>query len=927
MYGNTIEKHVRKPLALAILAACLAASPVLVAHAQEQASQEQAAQDQSSEEAANLAAVTVTGSRVISSNFLSTNPIVTIGKQQIEAISPNNISDLVITIPSVVTSYSSTVGKNDISNGLNGLNTANLRALGSDRTLIMLNGHRVVGSTTSGLVDLNTLPQGLINGIDVVTGGASAVYGSDAVAGVINFKLDTTYTGIKGFVQGGQSKYGDDTRAKYGLTLGLPFADGRGHFLFDAGYAKNGGIGSMRDRPWYRSWGDLQNPAWTPTNGEPQRITVPWLNRTEENLGGIITGPDKLKFTAFNPDGSPRAYQHGLLGRTGSQQSGGEMDGHYAVMALKTQNARRYAYSRLSFDLSDSVNVYAAYTHSETESSTVASYDYYDGSFQIQADNAFLDPGLRSFMNANNIDEFTYGLVVGKATEDFNIKYDRVILGLDGQLSDFWSIHAFYEYGRSRVKTDLRNVTNDHRMELALDAVVDPATNRIVCRSTLTHPNNGCVPLNSFGVGNMSAAALDYVMGHAWYDRTFKQQIGSVNVTGQPLMLWAGPLNVAFGVDFRKQSVGDASSDPQSQLSNWRFGNFLPTTGSDKVTELFGEFSMPLMEEDKLNLNGAIRSADYHYSGRQLAWKIGMTWRPVQSIMVRAMQSRDIRAPNLAELFQSGLTHRVEITDHFNNDKLRNTEETIRGNKALDPEIGHTTTLGLVYTPTWAPGLNAAIDFYRIRITDAITSIDDQETVNRCYAGDQQICQNVVFFPDGTIDRLINSPVNIAEQYVKGIDFNIAYRRPLPSIAPDATLTIRALANNQTQNRTTTPFTTSNIAGRVTGNGARWKGRLTATYTQGPFRVGAVGRFIGKGKLRNYWVSGVDIDDNTVPSVWYFGLFGSYSFMHDRLEAYFHVNNLFDRDPPVIATDSGGFNPRLYDVVGRYTSIGLRFNF
>src|SRR5699024_9995093 len=196
-------------------------------------------------------------------------------KPHIKAISPNNISHLVVTIPSVVTSYSSTVGKNDISNGLNGLNTANLRDLGSDRTLIMLNGHRVVGSTTSGLVDLNTLPQGLINGIDVVPGGASAVYGSDAVAGVINFKLDTTYTGIKGFVQGGQSMYGDDTRAKYGLTLGFPFADGRGHVLFDAGYAKNGGIGAMRDRPWYRSYGDLQNPAWTPTNGEPERITVP----------------------------------------------------------------------------------------------------------------------------------------------------------------------------------------------------------------------------------------------------------------------------------------------------------------------------------------------------------------------------------------------------------------------------------------------------------------------------------------------------------------------------------------------------------------------------------------------------------------------------------------------------------------------------
>src|SRR5690625_1321013 len=197
MYGNTLARHMRNPLALAIVTACLAASPVLAASAQDSLSQDPSSEDAadparesgtaSPDQAETLQAVQVTGSRVISSNFLSTNPIITIGKPQIEAISPNNISDLVITIPSVVTSYSSTVGKNDISNGLNGLNTANLRDLGSDRTLIMLNGHRVVGSTTSGLVDLNTLPQGLINGIDVVTGGASAVYGSDAVAGVINF--------------------------------------------------------------------------------------------------------------------------------------------------------------------------------------------------------------------------------------------------------------------------------------------------------------------------------------------------------------------------------------------------------------------------------------------------------------------------------------------------------------------------------------------------------------------------------------------------------------------------------------------------------------------------------------------------------------------------------------------------------------------
>ena len=850
----------------------------------------------------------------------------TINPEQLKIQAPNNISDYIDKLPSVVGSMSATAGKNTISAGNNGINILDLRNLGSVRTLVLLNGHRVVASDVSGVVDIDTLPQGLIDGVDIITGGASAVYGSDAVAGVVNFRLNTKFEGIKGFAQGGESTYGDDLQGNYGITLGTSFAGGRGHFVVDAQYAKNDGVGQLTDRPWYREWGYMANPNWTAANGEPKQIIVPHLNRISESLDGIITQKGPLYGTTFNADGSPRAFQFGTIDRTGSVQSGGEMFGHYAAMALKSSTRRNYVYTRASYDLTDDFNVFASLMHAESKSSTAASYNYVDGTLSVRQDNAYLNPSVRAAMGANGLSKVSYGVVFETpATEDLNRNLNRVLLGLDGSLGGFWNLHASYDYGRTKVATNLDNVLNRVRIDGAMDAVVDPASGRVVCRSTLSNPADGCVPIDMFGRGNVTDAAKKYVLGLAWARREFTQRIASVSIDGQPFETWAGPVDLAFGMDHRTSTIGHSQTDAMSQEHDWLFGNFLPMTGSDSVTETFAETLAPLLADDKLSVNAAVRSADYKYSGRQLAWKLGMTWRPIDPLLVRVMQSRDIRAPNLSELFQTGVTQRQTVRDPFNGGGTTNLERTTVGNRTLQPEIGKTTTLGFVLTPAWLPGFSGALDFYRIKISDAITTISSQQTVDRCFAGDAQICGNVDRGPSGAVIGLRNSPVNIAEEVVHGLDINLAYRVDLP--APDSSLRLSLLATNQTQDRLTTPFTTHNYAGEMGGDSVKWRGNLNADYSQGPLGLGAEARFIGHGVLRTDWVQGVDIDNNYVPSTWYFDLYGSYSFADSHLQAFARVNNVFNRAPLVIATSSGGFNPDIYNVIGRYVSVGLRFNF
>ncbi|WP_407353001.1 TonB-dependent receptor plug domain-containing protein [Luteimonas sp. R10] len=897
-------------------------APAATADAQDRADAAQAPSPAVQDTAATLDTVQVTGSRVLKAGYASPTPVTTIDFEQIELAAPNNIADYLNTMPSLVGDATTTQGNNSISSGTTGMNRLNLRGLGTDRTLVLVDGRRFVGSNLQGNVDANGLPNALIRQVDVVTGGASSVYGSDAVAGVVNFLLDTRYTGTKGYVQFGESAEGDDTQQNIGLTFGRPFAEGRGHLLLNAEYAHSDGIGAARDRDWFRGWGNMINPDWTEGNGQPYRITVPFLNRPNEAFGGLITdGP--LRGTTFDPDGSPRPFDYGTLDLTGSNSSGGELDGHFAAMSLKGDVRRKNAFGRASFEISDAFELFAEASAANSVATTHSSYNYFGGSLTIRDDNPYLDPRTRAAMAEAGVDSAPYGLLLGVASPRVEVDTYRAVVGLSGMVGETWDVDAYYQYGESRLSTRVLNVTNSGRLAQAIDAVVDPDSGRIVCRSSLADPGNGCVPLNTFGGAAPDDPALDWVNGSPWIDQTVTQQVASASMSGEAFSTWAGPATLAFGAEHRRESVR-GRSDEAGQRREWLFGNFLPTRGSNRVNEAFAEVLMPLAET--LEFNGAVRVADYSYSGIEVPWKAGLTWRPLQSLLLRGVRSRDIRAPNLSNLYQAGLTQRQNVLDRWNGDVRQNILRISQGNLDLNPEIADTTSLGVVFTPAGLPGLQGAIDYYSIDIKDAISTLSNQETVDGCYEGDQSLCRYVTRDASGTITELLIQPINIANQKVRGVDVDLSYRHGLPTLGDDADLDFRVVASRLLEDTRETPFASHDYAGENRDGSPKWRALATATFRSGPARLGASARFIGSGVLRNDWVDGVDIDDNTVPSTWYLGLFGSYAF-GDRMEAYFRIDNALDRDPVVIATDNNGLNATLYDVVGRYFTAGLRFEF
>ncbi|UNK56167.1 TonB-dependent receptor [Pseudoxanthomonas daejeonensis] len=869
-----------------------------------------------------LDAVSVTGSRVMSAGFESPTPVTSITQEQIQAEAPNSIVDYINTLPAMAGTRSPTQGNNAISSGATGMSLLDLRGLGAERTLVLVDGRRYVGSTLTGSVDANALPTGLIKGVDIVTGGASSVYGSDAVAGVVNFMLDKYYTGTKGYVQAGRSRHGDDDQASAGITFGQAFADDRGHFLINAEHATSDGVGAVRDRPWFRGWGTMVNPGWTATNGEPNRIIVPFLNRPNEAVGGLITsGP--LKWMAFSPDGTPRTFDPGMLDLTGSSSSGGELDGHFASVSLKGASERQNLFARGSFWINDNFEVFAEAGHANSVVRTNSSYNYYGGSLTISRDNAYLHPLVAQAMDNAGVRSAAYGLLLGDASPRVETTTDRAVVGLSGQLGQSWTLDAYYQYGRSKLHTQVQNTSNTTRLKLAIDAVVDPASGRIVCRSSLANPGNGCVPLNTFGGANMSEQALAYVLGSPELRQTMKQEVVSAILRGEPAQLPAGPLVTAFGVEARRESV-EGWADPAGLRREWLFGNFLPTNGENEVKEAFVEALVPLVA-DELSLNAAARVADYDYSGTAFTWKLGVTWSPLDALTVRAARSRDIRAPNLADLYQAGVTQRQSVTDPWFNNTLRNIERVMTGNLNLKPEEADTTSLGIVFSP-W-DNFQGAVDYYQIEIKDAITSLSNQQVIQRCYDGDTEVCRLVQRDATGAVSGLTMSPVNVAKRVIRGIDTDLIYSQPLEGMGDNTSLEMRLIATRLLESTSENPFASYDYAGENTGSSPKWRALANATLRSGPARIGASARFVGSGVLDNTWVEGVDIDDNHVPSTWYLGLSGAYTFGGERFEAYFNVDNVLDKAPVRIGNNNNGINGVLYDLVGRYYSVGLRFSF
>lgn len=890
--------------------------------------------------------IVVTGSRIAREGFSAPTPTTVIGAAQIQAAAPATLSDYVNQLPALVGSTTPRVATTGASATV-GANLYNLRALGANRTLVLLNGHRVAPSTLTGNIDVNLLPQAIVQRVDVVTGGASAAWGSDAVAGVVNYVLDTRFTGLMGNIQSGISDAGDARTFKAELSWGSSFADNRAHILLSGEYHDDGAADYVTSRGWFKSYKVVNNPAFAPGNGQPQRLLQSGVGLSVATAGGLITGPAALANTQFDVNGKPMPFNPGFT--SGVLSFGGDGQDISQTIRLGAPVKAGTAFARASYDLPGNITAYGEFGYANVKSSIFSRAYERDGNITIRSDNAYLDPTIKARMAAAGISSFNLGKIFldwGPLVGRNDREQYRYVGGLEGKFGKGWSWDAYFQHG----KTDFTN--GDYSVNPitanfnnAVDAVVNPATGAIVCRSTLTSPGNGCVPFNVFGTNKGTAAALGYIYGTSVQFITIKQDVASASLRGEPLSTWAGPVSVALGAEYRRESYG-ATTTALDPTNAFFVGNFRSSNGHYSVKEGFFETVVPLLDSIRffkhVDFNGAVRYTDYSLSGSVVSWKLGLTWDVDDQLRFRGTRSKDIRAPNLAELFQAGNNLNQTISDPALGQSY-SIQQFASGNTALKPEKADTTAVGLVYRPHWLPGFGASVDYFDIRINNAIYSNTAQAVINLCQGGDALQCSFITRNAANRISFVKLLPLNIGGEATRGLDIELNYRRGLGDIIRNwnGQLSLRAVGTYVPHRTVTVGGVTTDYAGTNANFDQNsqavpsWRWLASASYDNGPFTGTLTGRFIGAGKLNNAWTAGVDIDRNHVPAIAYFDMSVAYKFpdVGRGAEIYAAVQNLFDKDPPVapIYGATGflgtGTNGYLYDLIGRQYRVGVRFRF
>ncbi len=928
------------------------------AHAQEQLAQ------------AEVEEITVTGSRIVRDGYQAPTPVSVIGVEQMQNQATSNLADFVNTLPSLAASATPQSGAATVTSGRAAVNSLNLRGLGSERTLVLLDGKRVVGGIITGVADVSEFPQQLISRVDVVTGGASSAYGSDAVTGVVNFVLDKEFQGVKGEVSGGITDYGDNANYKIALTAGTGFAGGRGHFLLSGEKAHDDGI-LVPDRPWNLTGSSyLTNPAYTPTNGQPQLIRRDQTGLAVATLGGQISaGP--LKGIAFGPGGTPYNVVFGPLISTPMMQGGSYWSSshkHLFGTALLPRQERENVFSYASYDLNDTWKVFgeASWAHMNSESRSTPVF--YPGNLTMRADNAFLPASVAQAAATLGVTSFAFGTMNGDMGAQQPL-YDRRILrfmvGIEGGFNAFdtaWNFDAHASSGLNMSTTTSGNTINVPRYMAAIDSI-RTATGTIACRvNTDANPANdmpGCVPFNLFGRDVVSQAAKDYVRADPDNIIRLKQQVLAFNVSGEPFSTWAGPVALAFGAEHREESTRQAADPGVFNTSLYFFQVGIPFSGKYTVNEAYVEAAVPLARDTEwaksLELNGAVRATDYSTSGFVTTWKVGATYAPFDDLRFRGTLSRDIRAPHLADLFQAGTTSPNTIRDPFNANVNVNMRSTVTGNPNLGPEKADTYGVGVVYQPSWLPRFSVSWDYYNIDIKDAISSLSAQQLIDLCFNNVQSACGQFTRTTDpgsGTELLLFTvAPLNFATQKASGFDIEASYRQPLDELVSSwaGDLTVRGLVTHYIKDVLDSGVIGSipiDQAGQL-GNVSKpsWRYDAALTYALDPVAFTFNARGFSSGVFNSNYIECVTgcptsttnrttIDNNKLDGAVYFDFSATYKMEFESAQAdlFFSVRNLMNRDAGIVPSGPGASvfstnesNSGLYDLQGRAYRAGIRF--
>lgn len=917
------------------------------------------AQEQSAEPV-SLESIVVTGTRITrEGGYEAPTPVTVLDAAALQrGTATANVADTLNTLPVFANSAAPSGAVSGVSAGTQGLNVLNLRGMGGNRTLTLFDGQRSVPSLFSGEVDVNNFPQQLIERVETVTGGGSAVYGSDAVAGVVNFILNKDFTGFKTEASTGRTDYDDDESYKFSVTSGFGFAGDRGHVLLSGEIADRDGVTpGDGGRDWnYGGWGILVNPAYTATNGQPEYLVRPNVSLSNATHGGIIiSGP--LRGTAFGEGGVPYQLNYGPITNDPWMQGGDWQSTeirHDRSGTLEPANRRRNAFARVSYDLTENITGYiqAAWGDNRTYTATWPPFQAGNGP-TILSGNPFIPASVQAQMTTLGLQSFRIGSMnydLPTVGNDVNRVTNRYVAGLDGSFDAFgnpWTWNAYYQYGKTRSTTRVLDVVQTGRYALAVDAVRNPATNEIVCRSTLTNPGNGCLPWNPLGINVNNPAALDYVTGTSSVEQSLEQSVVAAAVQGEVFDTWAGPVSVALSGEYRD----DKAEGKPSGGGPWFAGNFSEFEGKNSVLEGAFETVVPLAKDmafaDSLDVNAAVRITDYEYSGTVETWKVGAVWQPVQGLKFRGTRSRDIRAPNFNELLASSNSGQRSAFDPFTN-TIPQYFGANRGNPNLDPEEGDTYEIGVVLQPSFLPGFSASVDYWNIELSGAIASPNDNQTLLFCFQGRQEFCDNIQRDESGVITQVTLIPFNIAQQKKSGVDIEITQTfDALKGQFRVTGLGTLYRTSKQDDGLGAGPYSTLGDMGQLIVGPPDW--RLTANIAYGleNFHAGLTARAQSSGVIDARYIqctsgcpaSGAfakTIEDNKIDGTYYLDASLGYEFDLGamRMEAFFNVRNLLNNDPEIVPqgpTDFTYVSPLSkgasgFDLLGRVYLLGVRMS-
>ncbi len=932
-------------------------------------------------------AIVVTGSRIRRPDLESASPVAVIDSQQIQAQGIVNTQDLLAKLPQVGIPGLSRTNSNFLTTG-NGVATINLRNLGDSRTLVLVNGRRFVpGVAGTSIVDVNNIPADFVERIEVVTGGASAIYGSDAIAGVVNYVMKTDMQGITARAQYGLTSRGDNPNYTASITGGTKFGeDDRGSIIVNGTYSKDLGLLSNKRGI---SAEDCSNLGCGPQSYSSYSAQGRFEFQNPNNANGVSSndGGYASNLFSFNPDNSV------VLG-------GGVGFNRNSVRRISTPTERYLAAGAAQYKFSDSVTAFLEGTYAKTKSSSqieaLALDSQLDTGVGYSIDNPYIPASIRQQIIARNSD----GIASNDVTSiDFRRRQNevfsrsntndrdtfRIAGGFRGDIAPKWSYEVSGVYGQLKDRTSSQDI-DITKYANALDAVTD-ATGTIVCRDAAARAA-GCAPINLFGYNTASAAASTYVQADVPREVSIKntQFVANASVSGSPLTLPYGDLQIVLGGEYRREK----SAENWDALTNagQNSGNQTPdTVGKFNVKELFGEIDIPLLKGlpfvNSLSLQGAARYSDYSTIGTVFSWNAGAEYSPVQGLRFRGNYAVANRAPNINELFSSASETFPAVQDPCDGVTAASTgtyanacrqipaiaaavrnggtfqytladTQSINGfdggNRNLQEEKGKTITLGAVIAPDQIRGFSLTVDYFNIKLTNAIGIIPRATSIQQCLlTSEPQFCNNVIRYDNTGYIRTVNAQnINIADTKTSGIDVNLRYGRAL-GLTTDDRLDLSVLYTHtmkyKTQSDPAAPAY-SGVGNLEYGAVFRDKVNATASYSAGPYSVNWTATYLSPmvDTVRDEFAEYSD-QIGLAPEIAAHNEIKARIY-HDvqlrarvgeesrQMEMFFGVTNLFDRKPPKLedtvfyGSITGTTTAAdVYDPIGRRFYVGAQLKF